>query len=1156
MDFREVQGKQADRRTLFSLPLPPRINASPTVTEMLPKNLSRLLKMLVSPSLPYVPRFTAHCSLFILLFLLPLSMQAQFYNGSQLNFGKSRVQYNDFFWTYYRFDKFDTYFYLNGKELAQYTAEYADNHIREIELMLQSGLEDKIQFIIFNNLSDLKQSNIGLYGDWDTYNTGGVTRIIGGRVLLYFDGDYGRLEEQIRAGIATVILNQMMYGTGIGAQIKNNALFTMPEWYMNGLVSYISAGWNTGVDNLVRDAVLSGKYEKFNRLTGIEATRAGHSLWHYIAVRFGEPAIPNIVYMTRLYRNIEKGFIYVLGVPYTTLLDDWLAYYKSLYSAQDFDRSDPEGKLLNQKYRPARVYRQIKLRPDGRMIAYATHDLGIYRIYLMDPETGKKHRIFRGGYRLAERPDYTFPVLAWHPSGKILAILTERKGETWLWLHNVETGRTDHQILYNFQKVLDMGYSGDGTLLALSAVQKGQSDIFVYNIASGSHEQLTNDGFNDLCPRFLPGSDEIIFSSNRISDTVRFYERAEPGRTGFANDIFVYNYRAKSPVLKRITRTPLADEIQPMPYSGGFLFYLSDENGIYNRFLARFDSVISAIDTATHYRYFTTAIPVTNYRRSITEQDLSVEAAGIGEIVTGQQYSRMFLDDMVLPGRAGKADLKTTVFMESRRKKAEMEVAVSRGDTLLRPLEMTTKPGKKHFRTVRLSEVVGELRKGDAKDSVYLSMITKRHGIPAAQKKEPEAGSLVTEVQAGDTLNKYQRAKALNYNVEYSIDEMVTQIDFTYLNTSYQPFGGGSQPMFINPGLNVMFMVGVTDLMEDYRISGGIRLNFDLVNNEYIFSYMNCKRRLDHQIIYHRVGVDEYGTYSYIRHKVNELYYIAKYPFSPVLNISGTASLRYDRAVYLSTDQMNLRQPDVNTVWGSLKAELTYDNTRNYGINLYYGTRYKIFGEYYQTVDNSGNNVCILGFDIRHYQKIHRTMIWANRLAASTSFGSNKLVYYMGGVDNWLWPRFDVNTPVAFDQDYVFQTLATNMRGFQQNIRNGNSFFVLNSEIRMPVFRYLFNRPIRSDVLNNFQLVAFGDVGTAWTGISPWSEENQLFKRYIYRNPLFIQVEMIKDPLVGGFGAGVRTRLLGYFMRADLAWGVEDGHIRKPVFYFSLSLDF
>jgi hypothetical protein len=56
-----------------------------------------------------------------------------------------------------------------------------------------------------------------LYGDWDYYNTGGVTRIIGGRVMIFFDGNYGHFEQQIRAGIATVILNQMMYGTGIGA---------------------------------------------------------------------------------------------------------------------------------------------------------------------------------------------------------------------------------------------------------------------------------------------------------------------------------------------------------------------------------------------------------------------------------------------------------------------------------------------------------------------------------------------------------------------------------------------------------------------------------------------------------------------------------------------------------------------------------------------------------------------------------------------------------------------------------------------------------------------------------------------------------------------------------------------------------------------------
>ena len=88
-------------------------------------------------------------------------VEAQFYNGSQLTFGKNRVQYKDFLWTYYNFEKFDTYFYRNGQELAQLTARYAQDQINEIEMKLESTIDDKIQFIVFNNLSDLKQSNIG-----------------------------------------------------------------------------------------------------------------------------------------------------------------------------------------------------------------------------------------------------------------------------------------------------------------------------------------------------------------------------------------------------------------------------------------------------------------------------------------------------------------------------------------------------------------------------------------------------------------------------------------------------------------------------------------------------------------------------------------------------------------------------------------------------------------------------------------------------------------------------------------------------------------------------------------------------------------------------------------------------------------------------------
>jgi len=67
----------------------------------------------------------------------------QFYNGSNQTFGKNRVQFNDFHWTYYKFRDIDTYFYLNGKELAQYTARYATQQIPLIEAKLGSLMDKK-----------------------------------------------------------------------------------------------------------------------------------------------------------------------------------------------------------------------------------------------------------------------------------------------------------------------------------------------------------------------------------------------------------------------------------------------------------------------------------------------------------------------------------------------------------------------------------------------------------------------------------------------------------------------------------------------------------------------------------------------------------------------------------------------------------------------------------------------------------------------------------------------------------------------------------------------------------------------------------------------------------------------------------------------------
>jgi len=1080
--------------------------------------------------------------LLIIMLLLTLDAGAQFYNGSQLSFGKNRVQYKDFLWTYYSFEKFDTYFYRNGQELAQFTARYAKEHISEIELKLESTLDDKIQFIVFNNLSDLKQSNIGLMQE-QNYNTGGITHIIGKKVFLYFNGSHTDFEKQIRAGISSIIFKQMMFGQKLGSQIKNNTLYTMPVWFEEGLIAWLSEGWNTDIDNRVRDGILSGRYDKFNHLTGSDAIDAGQSLWKFVADNYGRSAVPNVVHMTKVTRSVENGFLYVVGMSFKNLILEWKRYYVEKYSEDENGRYLP-GEIVQKKVKEQLVYSRPALSPDGNYITYVTNEMGRHKLYLQSLLTGKKKCLYRGGYKLDEKTDYSYPLVDWNPDGNVLAFIVERKGEVWLYFYRLNDKKLNNLVLYNFEKVVDFSYSPDGRKLLMSAVQKGQSDLFLFNVSSGSHEQLTHDIFDDHQPRFVDQGRMIVFSSNRISDTLPEPMAEGPAVIPMNYDLFAYDYKTQSNVLRRVTSSRFANERYPMEYSDGLFTFLSDENGIYNRYIARFDSAIIAVDTAIHYRYFTQAVPITNYRRNIIHHDINTETGQLAEVVYDDHKYKIFIEDYTIGGMPTAEVLGNTAYMDLLR-----GPVAKPGITLPDPEpRKETRPQRQRFFNV----FEGDSIQQDVEDVDIDNYVFERQAfIDVGGGGDQPAWRIV-----GDSTREFVVPKKLNYRVEYSMNEFVTQIDFTFINMTYQPFAGGGSPIFLNPGFNALFMVGMTDLLEDYRIVGGVRVNINLINNEYIFSYSNLKKRLDKEVVLHRVTVENIRGYDIIRNHSHEAYYVLKWPFSPVFAVKGTASYRNDATVYLSTDRISLATPTVYTNWGGLKGELIYDNTRSLGLNLYDGTRFKVFAEYYQQIEKGNQNLVVLGLDFRHYLKIHRTFIWANRFAASSSLGHNKLIYYMGGVDNWLVPKFNSETPIDYSMNWAFQTLATNMRGFNQNIRNGNNFALLNSELRMPVFRYLYNRPIKSDFLNNFQAVTFVDVGTAWTSWDPYSEENSLYTKYIHSGSLFIRVEQQRDPIVGGFGFGLRSRILGYFMRGDLAWGVEDGHISKPIFYFSLSLDF
>jgi len=419
-------------------------------------------------------------------------------------------------------------------------------------------------------------------------------------------------------------------------------------------------------------------------------------------------------------------------------------------------------------------------------------------------------------------------------------------------------------------------------------------------------------------------------------------------------------------------------------------------------------------------------------------------------------------------------------------------------------------------------------------------------------------------VQYGDTVKREinigeelkPESVEQNAYTQYSISQIISQIDFSFMNTSYQQFAGGGSPIYLNPGFNALFMVGTQDLLENHHIVGGVRFTLNFDNTEFMLSYETLEKRLDRQIVFHRQQLKQFNDYYGIKQVSNSIYYILKWPFSRVSAVRGTILGRVDKSVLLSLESNSLKEPNEYGYWSGLKGEWIYDNSRQLAENIYEGTRAKLFAEYYQSVEKSNKSMFVFGGDARYYLKIYRNFIWANRIAASTSVGKNKLIYYMGGVDNWLFAKFDQNTNIATDQNYSFQTLATNMRGFIQNIRNGNSFAVINSELRIPLAKFIVAKTFSSEILNNLQVNLFGDIGTAWTGISPYSDDNSLYTQIIQRGPIVVTLKKQIEPIVGGYGFGIRSKLFGYFIRADWAWGVENYKIQPRTFYLSLNLDF
>lgn len=1093
-------------------------------------------------------------------------------------FGKNRIQYKVIDWRYYSSENFDIYFYDDGADLAKKSAEFLEVEFDRITDILGYAPFNKTKIFLYNSVIDLQQSNVGV--NETHFTIGGQTNFVKSNVEIAYPGTYSGFKEELVYQVSKMLINDMMFGGSLTDMLQSSYLLSLPDWFMDGAALYIAKGWSVEMDDYVRDLFSQGQFKKLSHIEGKNSGLVGQSLWNFVAENYGMSNISNILNLTRIIRNEQNSIANTLGMPFKIVVNEWKNYYgvmaKKVEDSYIFPSAEDKFRNRNKN---GYTYNNVKISPDGRYLAYSENFNGKYVVYVRDLETGKQNRIHQGGYKVINQEfDDHIPLLSWQDDSN-LGIINSQYGKNLLWLVDISTGRKLRYQLNRFNQIKSFDFSANGNLIVMSADLKGRNDIFLYSISRATFKRLTNDDFDDLNPRFIPESNSIVFSSNRKTDTLSNKSNSIKDISKNFN-LFVYSIDTTKKVLKRFTNT-LSKDFNPIPESDHSYFYLSDQKGIVN--IYNYNSRTSI------YKQ------VTNYGVSVKDYDINFKTGGVSFIMiqNGAEFiyhlDDMALDNNVFTPLTRRQEIQQAKFISKR------IIAREQQQRLQSLLDKREEEIKKENENILIQDSLASNNSATIIDSTSVDDIIPIDSLlfdrpvgeeVVQQPKIIEEGEDLTDIIDTDNYvfdleveeTESKKANAVpdarneinsflgNYRKLRQKNDLTGPYDYQTLFTADNLITS----IVVDPliGFGIQLEAQMNDILENHKFFGGLLASADLRNSDFYGEYQYLKYRLDFHARYDRRSILRSNLDVDERYKSNKVEIGVSLPLSVKSRV--TVSPMFVNTKYFNLDPSLLNSPTGNVDTESSqnylggKIEFVYDNTIVHGLNLFEGTRAKASFTHHQGLGASEMSFSNINVDLRHYQKIHRQFVLATRVYYGRFFGNNQQNYLLGGVDNWLFNDTNISGEgdPLFDQqntdnsNILFVDYVTSLRGYDYNILNGSNALLFNAELRMPIVRYLSRGTVSSNFLRNLLFVGFYDIGSAWTGKSPFSSENDLNTTVIDKNVFRAKINNFSNPWLSSYGWGVRTVLLGYYMKFDMAWPIEDYDVGSPKFYLSLGYDF
>ena len=500
------------------------------------------------------------------------------------SFGQNKVQYRNFNWSFITTPHFDIYYYGDGIDLAQFTAEKGEEAYEQISKHLRWTLRKRVPIIIYHSHNDFQQTNVIL--PYMQEGIGGVTELFKNRVVIPFEGDYQQFRHVIHHELVHAVINDMVYGSAQNVY-SGRVRLRVPLWANEGLAEYLSMNWDTQADMILRDLAVHEEMPTVEQLESFLAYKGGQSVWRFIAEKYGREKIGEVFTAMKSTQDAEKGFEKAIGMDFKGLTKQWQKYLKKEYWPDINGREEIEDiaiRLTDHKEKNNYYNISPAISPDGSKIAILEDKSGFANISLIDATDGKNIRKLVKGNRSMDFEELKWlqPGISWSPDSRKIVIAAKAGVQDALYLIDVEKPRNREKLTFDLDGIFSAAWSPNGQQIAFVGNKENASDIYLYDLKYKTLINLTNDIYSDSEPVWSSDGTNIAYvsSRNKNENNLAAHDLLIFEITYFQTDIFTFDISNNS--LQRITDTEANENYPVWANTGNVLFYTSDESGISN----------------------------------------------------------------------------------------------------------------------------------------------------------------------------------------------------------------------------------------------------------------------------------------------------------------------------------------------------------------------------------------------------------------------------------------------------------------------------------------------------------------------------------------------------------------------------------------------